>query len=181
VTNPASWTPDGSGNQIITVTRTSSTQFTYAWTHTGSFISGTWNYPIEYGITVHGGAHSGMFGNNFEALLVANAHFDTGRDPTFIIRVMAASMRGTFTMANADLAGNAGWWLVNCVPNPSAGVNPNAFMQYRAVTGVYGGPLEGMEFNIVDAQSASFAETVSGGGYNHYKIRYNGTNWIRIG
>jgi len=181
VTNPASWTPDGSGNQIITVTRTSSTQFTYAWTHTGSFISGTWNYPIEYGITVHGGAHSGMLGNNFEALLVAKAHFDTGRDPTFNIRVMAASMRGTFTMANADLGGNAGWWFVNCVPNPSAGVNPNAFMRYSALTTVNNGPLEGMEFNIVDAQSAPFAGTVSGGGSNHYKVRYDGTNWIRIG
>jgi hypothetical protein len=44
-----------------------------------------------------------------------------------------------------------------------------------------GGP-EGAEFTIIDAKpQASFGGVVTGGGSNHYKVRYDETNWIRIG
>jgi hypothetical protein len=42
--------------------------------------------------------------------------------------------------------------------------------------------LEGMEYNITDAQTQdTFGQPVSGGGSsNHYKVRWDGTNWIRV-
>jgi hypothetical protein len=38
----------------------------------------------------------------------------------------------------------------------------------------------GMQFNVVDAQTARLGSAVSGGGgTNHYKIMYNGSSWVR--
>ena len=41
---------------------------------------------------------------------------------------------------------------------------------------------EGDEFDVTDcATQWNFAGTVTGGASNHYKVRYDGTNWIRVG
>jgi hypothetical protein len=55
---------------------------------------------------------------------------------------------------------------------------PVSFMQFRDLNAGY----EGIEFTIIDAQlQPSFAGVVSAGGSNHYRVRYDGTNWIRVG
>jgi hypothetical protein len=46
--------------------------------------------------------------------------------------------------------------------------------------------VEGMEYDIVDGQksgtgTALFGDTVVGGGAQHIKVRWNGTNWTRSG
>jgi len=51
------------------------------------------------------------------------------------------------------------------------------------------GPFEAQEYDIKDGSKFGFApptaaawgDQVIGGGNGHYKVRYNGTNWIRIG
>lgn len=51
-------------------------------------------------------------------------------------------------------------------------------MQFRDLNAGY----EGIEFTIIDAQlQPSFAGVVTAGGSNHYRARYDGTNWIRVG
>jgi hypothetical protein len=45
---------------------------------------------------------------------------------------------------------------------------------------------EGTERNIIDAQSASFGQAVTGGGTHHYKVRCStndgsGGPWTRVG
>ena len=61
------------------------------------------------------------------------------------------------------------------------------FADLPGQSGVYQtGPFEGQEYDIVDGQksrggSAGFGDTVAGGGTGHYKVRYDGTNWIRVG
>jgi hypothetical protein len=56
-------------------------------------------------------------------------------------------------------------------------------------SGYVDGPYEGMEYDISDAQKAGPAPltssdlgiTVIGGGSQHAKVRYNGTNWTCMG
>jgi hypothetical protein len=61
-----------------------------------------------------------------------------------------------FTLAFADLPGQAGVAIAT--------------------------PVEGMEFNITNDNSAgTFGATSSGGGTRHAKVRYNGTNWTVMG
>jgi hypothetical protein len=145
----------------------------------GAFLSGTWNYPIEYGITIRGIDHAGVLANHFEAM-VSKGSFDATANgtPSFNVRCFAASMRGKFRFPSPGLGANAGWKFINCVP--TSGTNPHSFLHYDALAGVNNGPLEGMELSIVDAQSAAFGGVLSGGGSNHYKGRYNGTNWIEL-
>jgi hypothetical protein len=39
----------------------------------------------------------------------------------------------------------------------------------------------GMEYDIVDSTTATWGATVSGGGANKVRVRYNGTNWTVMG
>jgi Pectate lyase superfamily protein len=61
VTNPLSWTPDGSGDQYVSVTVASNpSQFTYTLNSapSGSFSGGSWNYPLQAGIFIGAGSTS---------------------------------------------------------------------------------------------------------------------------
>lgn len=42
-------------------------------------------------------------------------------------------------------------------------------------------PIEGMEYNITDCNTATWGATAAGGGSNHVSVRYNGTNWTVTG
>jgi hypothetical protein len=179
VTNPAAWTPDGSGDQIVTITQTGPNTFTYPGptSHPGAFTSGTWNYPLEFGITIKSATSAAYIANVLSAR-VAIASFDAGTQTSTQINNFAAAMRGPYNWITPDGAGyQAGQWtFVNC---GMAGKNPPvAFVKYAGLNG-----LEGNEFTIIDAQpQRSFAGIVSGGGSsNRYKVRYDGTNWVRVG
>jgi hypothetical protein len=67
---------------------------------------------------------------------------------------------------------------------------PFGYMHFSDLPGQSGvpqdGPFETQEYSIVDGQrreggTAGFADIVTGGGSGHYKVRYDGTNWRRIG
>lgn len=66
---------------------------------------------------------------------------------------------GNLSMNYADLPGGAGVW----------------------VNALLGGPLEGMEYDIVDCNTAAWGATAAGGGSNHVKLRYNGSAWTVVG
>lgn len=53
---------------------------------------------------------------------------------------------------------------------------PVAYLKYAGMGDI------GQEYTLIDAQTQnSFGGVVRGGGSNHYKVRYDGTNWIRVG
>jgi hypothetical protein len=180
--SPGSWTPDGTGTQIVTATRTGTSTFTYLGpsSYPGLFASGTWNYPMEYGITMGFLESVDVFGNVLSSL-VSQASFDLGRANQQTFRCVAAAMRGQvpngWAMHPPGNGFNMGWTFINC-GLPGQSTNPNSFMTFNAAKMIIG---EGDEANIVDAQSAAFGAVVSGGGSNHYKIRFNGTNFTRVG
>ena len=74
-------------------------------------------------------------------------------------------------------AGSAGF--------PATAASPYGIMNYNDLPGgasaaVQPGPIEGQEFDIIDSNTAAsnnFASTLSGGGSNHVKVRYDGSHW----
>jgi len=93
----------------------------------------------------------------------------------------------------ASIVGAYGWWVpqnnratiayINCgqsgaPPLPNTLAAPVAFLTYADVY-AHGG--EGEEFTIIDATSATFGQAVTGGSNHRYKVRWNGTDWIRTG
>ena len=192
-TNATGWTPGNTGNEIVTCTRTGTTTFTYALSaNPGGTGSGTWNYPLRYGINC-GPQSTNFFAANALSSVVSVASFDItiprgmsgGRNT-------AAAMRGSYGWSLEDSHRIAGWKFIQCgtvakhprgvtfaelPPQPAGGQVPD-FYPYWLLANV-----EGDEFNVTDcAAQASFAGTVAAGGStNHYKLRFDGTNWRRIG
>jgi hypothetical protein len=179
-TNPATWTPNGTGTQLVVATNTGANTFTYPGPSSdpGSFTSGTWNYPIEYGITIRD-THQSTYIANMLPAMASIASFDTtgAGTPSFNERSEVIAMNAPYgwAMQARDQGAASGWTFLNCDIPP--------FVKMVSM-GAFGGPgaLEGMEFNIVDGQTQNaFGGTVTGGGTKHYKVRYNGTNWVRVG
>jgi len=91
------------------------------------------------------------------------------------------SFRGINGNVN-PLDGLAGW-TKNTVANPEGHM---VFTDLPGQMGVFQPLVECQEYNISDGQksgggTAAFDDTVVGGGSGKYKVRYNGTNWKRIG
>jgi Pectate lyase superfamily protein len=56
------------------------------------------------------------------------------------------------------------------------------FADLPGQTGVFQpGPLEGQVYSISNGNNATFGGTQAGGGSGHYLVRYDGSNWVRIG
>jgi hypothetical protein len=69
------------------------------------------------------------------------------------------------------------WQMMMC---GMAGKTPPVSFALRSELGTPS--IEGSEYNVKDAATqTSFAGIVTSGGSSHYKIRGDGTNWIRIG
>jgi hypothetical protein len=220
-TDPPGWTPDGTGSQRVSCSRTGANTFSYALSAPPSpstFSGGNWNYPLDTGLDQ---AHMGL--TTFAANVI-------DADTTgFSVNMNGAPPGGRYVIGNSFLAmrGPRGWakagslhtdgsqtapipwgsspsipanydvskWalasyeFIQCgdsssnhpigitfesLPGQSDVVTNNGAQQW--------GPLERQEFTVFDcATQSAFGGVVTGGGSNHYKVRYNGTNWIRIG
>jgi len=179
VTHPAGWTPRETGNEIVSCTRTGSNTFTYSLAASPeSFTSATWNYPLEYAIISSTNFQESAWIANVMSAVVSQASFDSS----------AAGQRNSVCISMLGPYG----WVVNSTQR--AGTNyiscggtlnpPFGFMQFAFLPGQPGviqPRFEGQEYNIANATAAGFAGTVAGGGTNHYKIRFDGANWIRVG
>jgi hypothetical protein len=183
--SPSTWVL--TSDNKVTITRTSSTQFTYAGPSSdpGAFSSGTWNYPCSSTIRTFQSTDGAYLANVMTAVTSSRSFDMRNGGGSTQWNNTCASMRGPYgwyppdyhpTVASANF--------INC---GVAGANPPvAFMTFAQLpgeSGVFFTPRqEGQEYTITDAATqGSFAGTVTSGGSNHYKIRYNGTNWIRVG
>ena len=194
----AAWISEGSGSQIVNVANRTSNTFDYPGpaTNPGTFTGGTWNYPIEYGITVFGMCFTGIYSNIFPHN-AAYTDFDMRRHPAaWNARCMLASMHAKFTMQSPSGNGNSSTEVLQtCMPvTPITGSNHNplCFMFFNTgnaadppgsggATAIGDGAMEGMERNCVDASPAAWGAVVTDQGSNHYKMRFDGTNWLRSG
>jgi hypothetical protein len=208
------WTSDPNG--FITVL-TVSTSVPYGFTYAGPpsttpspFSSGTWNYPLEYGITQPGVVRNFFVANALNAV-VSKASFDIIHP-----EVIQNTVAGGYNFAGAMLGSYgwqmshssqpelgkqraAGWEFVQCgtpskYPFGASYTLPFAYLppiqlfdppypppiQFRLC-----GPVEGTECLITDGQksgggTAAFGDVVAGGGGGRYKVRYNNGTWIRV-
>jgi Pectate lyase superfamily protein len=184
VTNPPGWTPDGSGDQIIapiTVPASPNNQFSFPLSSSpGSFTSGTWNYALFHGIEIKSCEDMAFMANVVSRkgaggdIALWEDQIGTGDQKRAFAAAMRAPKGWDLTLPDGSDPSAGQWEFINC----TGGANPpSAFVKFAGLNAY-----EGNETTIVDARTQnSFGGVVSGGGSNHYKVRYDGTNWIRVG
>jgi hypothetical protein len=189
---PRAWAPvstdrgDGAAvTQNITANVNGATTFTYplAGNPTGTpFTSGSWNYPLQHSLSGSCVQYSEFLGNAFDADVSGNSIYLLSGGETH--RNTFAAMRLPYGLGANNLPGidmNL-FDFVNCgmlgarAPTEVAPVKFDSLA--RETT-----PKEGYVRNVSDcAAQLSFNGIVSTGGSNNkYKLRYDGTNWRRIG
>jgi hypothetical protein len=202
-TTPGQWTPDGSGNQIVSCTKGASNTFAYTGvssdpTGTHPFATGTWEYPMQGGFIL-GPNSDAVWMSNVLSGPYASYGFDTVFDapvPSGKNLMMATPVPGGWRL---EMPGTinpgtrpGGYKFIQCgtIANPPPTLT---FGQLPPVpTSVLGDstpgwlpmPMEGDEYSVTDcAQTVGFRGVVtSGGGSNHYKLRRNESGqWIRVG
>jgi hypothetical protein len=180
-TNNPAWTPDGSGDQVIWVTRDNSTQFHYGGPRSdpGAFTGGDWNYSPQYAIVSHSPVGH-LYAANIMSARVSHASFNAGNNDGLGIQCTCMSMRGPYgwVMPTLDNFMNS-WHMFMC---GMAGKRPPVSFHRLSQLGSGSDPKYRDEYNVNDAATQpSWGGVVTSGGSNHYKIRSDGTKWIRIG
>ena len=184
-TDPSGYVPaDG----LVDATVLNSTQFTYPWTtDPGSvFVSGTWNYPVYACFSIplvsgHGFTSTLLAGNAATAPCShASCDFGGFNVPVLSqIMCMEAPYGWTFPTGGDQYTGQV-------VFESCSGVNPpvpkNKFASLEGFVGIDNMKRSGVESTVVDAPTENnFGGIISsGGGSNHYKVRYDGAAWRRV-
>ena len=196
--NPLAYCPPATqadGSFSIRATVTGATTFTYpgVTSNPGSFVQGSWNYPLRYAIRCRIVKETLISGNQIPiALAFGTVDLDyagAAQHRNNVFTGLHASFGWILPTVTKNLAG---WKFIGCsgtVPSYGNAANPFGAMKFGDLPGQFSdpshlyqdGPLESQEYDIIDsprAASGNFAANVTvGGGTNHVKVRYDGTNW----
>jgi hypothetical protein len=192
------WQPSG-GVALATVTGPNQFQYGNVPSNPGGYEGIlAWTYPLQYGIRFKKVTDTVVMGNCCNGSNSVVANYDLSYDGTSQLNnntfIANDGSKGGWLMPPAS--GKASGVFVNCgVPglpqmpynNQVYGTvgNPHGSMVFANLPGQPGvlqdGPYEGQEYDITDGNSAAFDATQSGGGSGHYKVRWNGSVWKRIG
>jgi hypothetical protein len=183
---PPQWTPNGLGYDAVGTTVTASNKFTF--TGIGSspspaFTSGTWNYPRQGGIAAAGAGSLTFIGNRsfskfyVEDFSVGEPFVGPGSQDKNV--VMCTQGDRNWYLGNDGVTPGANWQFIQC-----SGSNMKPYIEFGGLSSGSVPPIwAGQEFNIVKSGiQTNFAGVVGAGSSTvSYKVRHNGTNWIRIG
>jgi hypothetical protein len=193
--SPSALVPAPAG--LIFATVTSSTQFTYPLANNpGSFSSaGGWTHPQQYSLRCRKVYETVIAGNNcsqHEATIASvDLDYSGAAEHRNNLLISYNGVKGWKVPSNSKNL--AGWRFINCTgsvgPYGDNLASPFGQMHFSDLPGQSGvpqdGPYESQEYDIIDsptAASGNFAANVTtGGGSNHVRLRYNGTNWKIIG
>jgi Pectate lyase superfamily protein len=201
--NPTSYNPPFPGgikNGVIRfadVTRTGSTTFTYslAANPSASFVSGAWNYPLQYGIRCRKVYETSIIGNEIvTSVSIASVDLDYGGAAEHRNNLFA----GAYAYYGWQMPSNtvktlAGWKFINLTGELNffgeKAAGPTGAMHFADLPGQSGvfqdGPFETQEYNIVDSPVAALgnfaANVTAGGGSNRVKVRWDGKHWKMSG
>jgi Pectate lyase superfamily protein len=193
--NPGGYSPPGVAGGLILANVIDTTHFTYPLaSNPGRFVSSNgWNYPIQYAVRCRKVYETVIQGNSWHVVASeASIDLDHNGEAQHRNNLISGSI-GSWKLPS-NKRNLSGWRFINC--SGTAGVygdnfaNPYGQMVFANLPGQSGvfqdGPIEGQEYDIIDGQksgggSAAFADIVAGGGSGHYKVRYDGSNWRRIG
>jgi hypothetical protein len=202
ILSPVTLTPDGSGNQNVVVHVTGASAFTYSLGGAGTFSNpGTWNSPNIYGVSGPSFRSVGYFSNILTSrpfggsFSLSSTTTGTGSDSNCFVCATQGpyGWKGPNHGNDPNQVNGSAFTYVMCglpasaslrhSPSNEALPNPIAYLKFAALSG---NAYEGKEVTIVDGQKkgggkAAFHDIVSGGGSDHYKVRYDGKNWRRVG
>jgi hypothetical protein len=197
--------PSAIGLFTATVPNSPNNQFTYPLTAPGTpFTKGFWNHPLEYSLRCRKVYETVIMGINPSVQsVIASVDLDYNGQAEARNNVFYGAQGEYGWLLPSNTKNLAGWHFINCgvsqlknvaigIPITLDGVTSpmTAAMHFSDLPGQSGviqdGPFESQEYSIVDGQksggrAAGFDDTVTGGGTGHYKVRYNGTVWKRIG
>jgi Pectate lyase superfamily protein len=195
---------------FVNVTSPTKFTYTGVGSNPGSFVSGRWCYPLWFGVSCKNSRGMGFKALHIP-MTVYLASFDTtgtwpergeggqfcnvamGMSPAGPLwgKTDASSFNGNFNANSND----TDWTIVQfsgkgTIPsNERTGQGrqfPTPTMNFAGVNIDPGHSFRGSvlteEWTILDAPAANFGDPITvGGGSNHYKIRWNGSGWTRVG
>jgi hypothetical protein len=171
-------------------------------TSPGLFVSGQWNYVMTHGISVFGSTGV-LYAANYIPVNAYWAGFDltnlgvVGQQVGNVCLAMrppagwlTTADTQVFAGTNPDDPSSGGWTFEKCgTTGPISSVGNSgisavariAMTPFARYAGLGNSSYEGEEYSITNATTqASFGGTVIAGGSNHYKVRFDGTNWTRV-
>lgn len=197
ITNATTWT----NSQVFvnaTVPGASTTTFTFpgpAINPGASPAAPEWTYPIHYGIRCRLMSGCVILTNQTNPnACIASMDMDYDGAAIHSNNIMQATNGALSGWILPRAANRAAWKFLDCGANSvtnnsehQATASPYGFMNFADLPGGASssnqpGPFEGQEYDIIDAPVIAVGSNVTvGGGANHYRVRYNGTNWTRMG
>jgi hypothetical protein len=196
--NPLRWVPTPNvitqpnppdpGNGFVTITVDNATRFHYSGPSSAPppFVSGSWNWPIQYGMLVPGCSHCTFAANVISAVSTgAGFSLDYAGLSGWNNAVMAMMPPRGWTVPPAghstSYKPHINWNFLACTPG-SVGDNPLRFIHVADLIAETSMTRPYNSFNVVDAQvQHTFGHPVFGGGTSCYKVRHDGANWVRVG
>ncbi|PWT88193.1 MAG: hypothetical protein C5B54_11015 [Acidobacteria bacterium] len=169
-------------NGITSISNITSTSFRYAGPASTppAFASGTWNYPLNMAIRAHSITNCSFMANALTGMAYANGSVNLQPHLFGWSNLMMAMNVPCGWVGPYD--SSASFKYISCWTD---GHTPPNTLRFSWLPGGglarEPGPMEGQEYNVMDCQTAAFGDIVIGGGTNHYKVRHNASNWIRVG
>jgi hypothetical protein len=194
---------DRTWGEVVMATHIDATHFTYP---NPTNLSGarystdnraTWTYPGRYAIRCRK-VYNSLITSHQDNLFAAygTIDLDYNGEADHLNNILACTNAGLGYILPTNRKNLASWKFMECSGNVNwfgAGVgNPNGYMQFADLPGQAGvkqPPIEGQQYDISDGSlhgrappyAAGFADRVIGGGNGHYRVRFDGTYWRRVG
>jgi len=199
--NNNQWIPDIATTQsgLILVTTIDATHFRYPLASNPGVFNATakqyWNWPLLYSIRCRKVTDS-MIAAHWpsDSVSMGTVDLDYNGQAQHNNNAMIGVIGTHGWILPSNPKNLASWKFINCggsigVYGDNAG-NPYGTMHFADLPGQTGvlqpGPFETQEYDIIDGAkfgggSATWNDQVQGGGSGHYKVRYDGSVWRRIG
>jgi Pectate lyase superfamily protein len=186
--NLSAWFPTGNTTGIVTATALTGTTFSFPSTNSGAATTGTWNYPVQYCMNVHG-SDAATYAANVLSAVCSEVSIQWANDPSnnHERNTVGMGMHGPYGWRSVQRQSTLSWAFEMCTSG--VGSDPDVPQAIFADLPPYGFEtvqerVEGQQFWITDAPDPAtnpLGTTIAAGGSSHKMgLRFDGTNWTRF-